>query len=66
MSDTEIPIHEIITDGGLYCGNCGEWRNLATINKSPHMILTCRNCGDESFDLLVESDEHKRTDDIVA
>lgn len=61
MPETEVPIHEIITEGGLHCTNCGEWRNLATIRNNPCMILTCRNCGDEAFDLLVSADEHKLT-----
>lgn len=47
-----ISIPEIIAEGGLYCGNCNEWRLI----HSDGEVEKCRVCLDEGWNLYEAAD----------
>jgi DNA-directed RNA polymerase subunit RPC12/RpoP len=47
-----IAISEIISDGGLHCLNCSEWR----IAKPNGDVEQCSDCKDEGWNLFEDAD----------
>jgi len=52
-----ITADEVIIDGGMPCGNCGEWRILLRRTHETPVIEQCGNCHDEEFDLYSIEDD---------
>lgn len=48
-----ISISELISEGGLECLNCGQWRLISSTGD----VETCRDCHDGGWNLYEAADQ---------